>query len=422
MKDFKTTSPYPVIGIGEAWRLAAHHIAPLSPCELALADLAAGAGPCGTGYVLAEDIVARENMPPFAASSMDGYAVIAADSSPRRKVLGEQEAGSRLEVEITPGTTLRIMTGAPLPAGADAVIPVEDTSESDGWVQLRRAVAVGENVRPIGQDLAVGDLVLAKGAVLGPAEIGLLAAVGRARALVHPRPRVTVLATGSELVSPEKPLGPGQIRDSNSYALRAAVVAAGGVVQAARHVVDEESALRRALLEAVAESDLVLTSGGVSMGTHDLIKPLLAELGSVHFGRVAIKPGKPLTFATIQGVAVFGLPGFPVSSLACFENIVRPAMRLMAGHKALWRPAVEARLGHPLRHAPDRTEFQRAILRQEDGQHWATTTGSQVSSRLKSLVGANAFLVIPQGIGDLPQGATVRALLIGQPEVEEGGW
>ena len=421
MNAFATTSAYPMISVSEAWGLIAERTCPLPPTTLSLTQLAAAAG-LGGGYVLAEDVLASEDMPPFAASSMDGYAVVAADTSTERQVLGEQEAGQPLDAIVRPGAALRIMTGAPLPAGADAVIPVEDTSENVGRVRLHRSVRAGENVRPVGQDINAGDQVLTAGTPLGAAEVGLLATVGRDQVRVRPRPRVALLATGSELVWPGDTPGPGQIRDSNSFALRAAVAAAGGVARRAERVGDDEGALRDALLRGLGDADLVLTSGGVSMGTRDLIKPLLEELGQVHFGRVAQKPGKPLTYATVREVPVFGLPGFPVSSLVSFENLVRPALRIMAGHTTLWRPEVRAHLSHPLRHSPDRTEFQRAFAAAVEAGYRASTTGSQVSSRLKSLVGANALLVIPQGVGDLPEGAVVRALLTAQPEVAEGGW
>jgi len=411
MTRFATTSKYPMISWEEAWAMVAKTVTPLAPSLVGLLGL--------QGLVLAEEIVASGNMPPFAASKMDGYAVIAGEGTSARRVLGEQDAGNMLDVEVTPGTTVRIMTGAPLPKGADAVIAVEHTSETDGVMYPQRAVRPNEHVRLAGQDIAIGDLVIAKGTVMGAAEIGLLAMVGRAEALAHPRPRVAVMATGDELVPPGEPLAPGQIHDSNSYALCAAVQAAGGIARRIDRSIDNEDSLREALLGAVEDADLVITSGGVSMGTRDLLKPVLASLGKVHFGRVAIRPGKPLTFATIQGVPVFSLPGFPVSSLVTFENTVRPALRIMAGHKALWRPEVEACLSHPVRHAPDRMEFQRATVTQRDGMYWATTTGSQVSSRLKSLVGANALLRIPRGIGDLEEGATVTAVLINQPETEQ---
>ena len=410
MRPFATTSSYPMISLEEAWAIVERTITLLEPRRVPLQEL--------LGLVLAEDIVANENMPPFATSTMDGYAVIANDSATGLRVLGEQGAGSVLDVTVVPGTALRIMTGAPLPTGADAVIRVEDTSESNGVVRLARGVSESESIRAVGHDISIGDLVIPRGTVVGPAEIGLLATAGRTAASAYPRPRVTVMATGDELVSPAETPGPGQIRDSNSFALCAAAQVAGAVPQRTERILDTSDALRKAVLDAVGGADMVLTSGGVSMGTRDLVKPVLAELGTIHFGRVAIKPGKPLTFAIVSGVPVFGLPGFPVSSLMTFENVVRPALRIMSGHKALWRPAIQVRVSHPIRHAPDRTDFQRAILSERDGEWWATTTGSQMSSRLKSLVGADALLRIPRGVGDLAANATVTALLLNSPEVE----
>jgi len=410
MTKFATKSKYPMISWEEAWAIVAKTISPLAPSTVGLMEL--------QGLVLAEDIIATSNMPPFVASKMDGYAVMASDGTSQRRVLGEQDAGNMLDIEVTQGTTIRIMTGAPLPKGANAVIPVEHTSETDNIMHPQRAVRPNEHVRLAGQDIAIGDLVIAKGTVLGAAEVGLLATVGRADALAHPRAHVAVMATGDELIPPGEPLAPGQIHDSNSYALCAAVQAAGGIARRSDRIIDSEDSLREALLGAVQDANLVITSGGVSMGTRDLLKPVLASLGTVHFGRVAIRPGKPLTFTTIQGVPVFSLPGFPVSSLVTFENTVRPALRILAGHEALWRPEVEARLSHPVRHVPDRMEFQRAVVTQRDGVYWATTTGSQVSSRLKSLVGANALLRIPRGVGNLDKGAGVTAVLMNQPETE----
>ena len=413
MNRFPTESAYPMIPWEEAWAIVAETIAPLAPVEVGLTEL--------LGLVLAEDVVSSENMPPFAASSMDGYAVIASDTTPERRVIGEQDAGRVLGIEVTLGTAVRIMTGAPLPRGADAVIPVEHTSETGALVRLEMPISPGQSVRLAGKDIAVDDLVVAKGTVLGPAEIGILAMIGHAKTLVHPRPRVAVMATGDELVPQGEPLRPGQIRDSNSYALCAAAQAAGGIAHRTERIVDSQASLREALLRAIEGADMVVTSGGVSMGTRDLLKPVLADLGTVHFGRVAVKPGKPFTFATVKGVPVFGLPGFPVSSLVTFENAVRPAIRIMAGHKALWRPELEVRLSHAVRHAPDRMEFQRAVIARRDGVRWATTTGSQVSSRLKSLVGADALLRIPGGVGNLEKGDSVKAILVNQPEVRQSG-
>ena len=405
---FVPESPYPLIDIEEAWRRVADTLSPLPSGRCTLDE--------SLGLVLSEDIVATENTPPFASSAMDGYAVIAGDSALQRRVIGEQDAGPIQALVVKEGTAARIMTGAALPDGADAVIPVEDTIEEEGIVRLSAEVSPGQYVRPVGQDIASGDIVLQRGARIGPAEIGLLATVGCTDVPVHPRPRVAVMATGDELVPPDQTPGPGRIRDSNSYALVAAIRAAGCTPIHLGLVEDSLDALRMALLKGVTKADMVLTSGGVSMGARDLIKPLLEELGTVHFGRLSQKPGKPLTYATVRGKPVFGLPGFPVSSLVSVENFVRPALRLIGGHSALWRPEVSVRLAHKVRHAPDRTEFQRATLENSDGEFLATTTGAQVSGRLKSLVGANALLRLPAGRGDFGQGERVTAVLIDRPE------
>jgi molybdenum cofactor synthesis domain-containing protein len=237
------------------------------------------------------------------------------------------------------------------------------------------------------------------------------------------------MATGDELVPPEDTPGPGQIRNSNSSAILAAVEAAGAIPVYLGLFPDDKEALRAAILDGVTRADVLLTCGGVSMGARDYVKPLLAELGTVHFGRVAVKPGRPLTFAEVRGVPVFGLPGFPVSSLVSFELFVRPALRLLAGQRKLWRPEIRVRLSHDIQHEPDRTEFQRAKLTcRGEGvcgksycgfpSDWATTTGSQVSGRLRSFVGANALLRLPASEASLLAGDEVVAILTGQSEVE----
>jgi molybdopterin molybdotransferase len=410
-----------MVSVEDAWRAILEAVAPLPPVEVSLS--------CLLGLVLAQDVRSGEDAPAFRSSAMDGFAVIAGSAEAVLRVAGEQDAGlitvpSLPGGAMAPGTAVRIMTGAVVPEGADAVVPVEFTEEHDGQVRLLRAVRPGENVRPIGQDLAAGDLVVEAGSVIGPAEIGLLATLGRTRLLAHRRPRLAVLATGDELVSPEDTPSPGQIRDSNSAALLAAAQAAGAEAVCLGRARDQEDELRAAILEGLAsrdrrgEADVLLTSGGVSMGRRDLVKPLLAELGSVRFGRVAMRPGKPLTFAMVRSKPVFGLPGFPVSSLVSFELFVRPALRRMAGFSKLWRPQVRARLGHAIRHPEDRTEFQRAVVRPVESGYLAETTGLQASSRLKSLVGANALLRLPAGQADFAPGDEVVAMLTDMPEVD----
>ncbi len=392
----------------EAWQRIEAQVWPLSPVERGLLELG--------GEVLAEAVLAEEDLPPFAASTVDGWAVRAGDDSPQRRILaGDGTAGLLPVACVEAGTAARVMTGAPLPAGADAVVMVEDSAEEDGWVTVRRAVRPGDGVRPPGSDVAAGQCVLAAGSVLGPPEIGLLAAVGRTTVRVYPRPRVALFSTGDELVEPdERPHG-GQVRDSNRYALLHAVRQAGGLPVSLGIAPDDEAGQRALIRRAVAQADVLLTSGGVSMGSRDLVGPLLAELGVVHFSRVRQKPGKPLTFATVDGRPCFALPGNPVSALVTFELYVRPALRRMAGHRLLWRPEVTARLRHSLPRDAERIEFQRVRLVQEEGEWWAESTGSQASSRLLSLVGANALLRLPPG-PLLPAGAAVTALLVDWPE------
>lgn len=406
---------YPMIPPEEALRIVLAHTPVLDTERVELKE--------ALGRVLAEEVVALEDMPPFPASAKDGFAVIAADRSVWRRIIGEQMAGPSIDVVVEPGTAVRIMTGAPLPQGADTVAMVEYTQEAEGCVRLLRPVQPGQDVRPVGQDLAAGEQVLAAAASVGPPEIGLLATVGRTRIHVYRRPRVAVLTTGDELVEPDQPLGPGLIRNSNRYALSAAASWAGAHVVWASHARDEERELRHLMAEALEEADVLLTSGGVSMGQKDLVKPLLEELGRVYFGRVAQKPGKPLTFATVGEKLIFGLPGFPVSSLVSFELYVRPALRKMQGHTRLQRPRVEVVLRHPIHHQPDRTEFQRAIVTEQEadsvevGVYWAGTTGLQVSGRLRSLVGANALLVLPASRSNFDRGDVVTAILLDRPEV-----
>ena len=402
-------SQYPMLSPEQALQQVIDVVQPLSPVDLPIDQV--------VGQALAMQVRATENMPPFPSSSMDGYAVVASDTSPERKVLGEQDAGHVGAHAVRPGTVIRIMTGAAIPEGADAVIPVELATEVDNRVRFIKLLPKGANIRPVGQDLAQGDLVLEPGMVLGAAEIGLLATMGYTKVTVYPRPRVAIMATGDELVPLGQAPGPGQIRDSNSHALAALIRSWGALPVSLGIVHDEEMALRTAILDGLARADMLLTSGGVSMGRRDLMKPLLEELGRICFGRVAQKPGKPTTLAVVQGKPVFGLPGFPVSSLVSAELYVRPALRIMAGLGAKRRQEIAVRLQHDIRHDPDRDEFQRAIVTWENGEPWAHNTGDQVSGRLRSLVEANAFIRLAQGVSEYRHGDKVPALLLNAPEI-----
>lgn len=366
--------------------------------------------------VLAGDVRATEDHPPFPAATMDGFAVVAADVSPWREVIGVQTAGNPTDVEVTPGTAVRITTGAPVPRGADAVVKVENTEPAEDHVIVHQSeVASGENIRPIGFDLRCGDLLLNAGTRLGPAEIGLVAGIGLDPILVRRRPRVSILSTGDELVEPGDPLKPGQIRDSNRFSLIAALQAEGADVIWAGKGPDDRTLLETLVRERLADSDVVITSGGVSMGETDYIKPILRELTTVHFRRVFMKPGKPFNFATAEDTLVFGLPGNPVSALVGFELFVRPALATLAGRSDVDRPRIPVTLAHDTP-PTDRIEYQRAVVRVDgEGRLVASTTGSQASSRLVSLVGANALLIIPPRDEAYLAGERVEALMLGAP-------
>ncbi len=368
--------------------------------------------------VLAEDLIAPEDHPPFPASTMDGYAVSSDDHSPWREVIGEQNAGHVLDLEVTDGYTVKIMTGAPVPRGANAVVPVEATEMAEDHVVIHKEdVRAGENIRPIGSDVRKGELVLSKGTILGPAEIGLVANLGVNPVTVTRRPKVSVLSTGDELVEPGDTLGPGQIRDSNRFSLCAALVAEGCEITFAGQAPDERPSLETFLRERIATDDVVITSGGVSMGELDLIKAILFDSPeiNVHFRRLYLKPGKPLNFATSGNALIFGLPGNPVSSLVTFEVLIRPALRQMVGARDVDRPIVPVVLEHDVE-ASDRVEYQRGIVSvAADGRLIARNTGKQQSSRLASFMGANSILMIPPRESTYGAGETVMAMMLGAP-------
>jgi gephyrin len=364
--------------------------------------------------VLSGDLVATEDQPPFPAATMDGYAVVADDPSPWREIVGRQSAGYVADLEVSIGTAAWITTGAPVPSGATAVVPVEATELADDHVIVHQErVASGENIRPVGVDLAKGSAVLQRGTLLGAAEMGLLASLGIDPVEVVRRPRVSVLSTGNELVEPDETPGPGQIRDANRFSLIAALQEAGAEIIWAGRGPDDAAALRSSLIDRIAASDVVITSGGVSMGDLDLVKPLLAELAQVHFRRVFMKPGKPFNFATSGDTLIFSLPGNPVSALVGFEVFIRPALRSMLGAMEIDRPRTRVRLDHGVQPS-DRIEFQRGIVRVDSEGHLkVSTTGPQASSRLASLVGANALITVPPGAEPLLAGSRVEAILVG---------
>jgi len=403
-------SAYPLVEVDVAAALVLEHTPVLGTERVALAHC--------IDRVLAEDLVAPASLPAFPSSAVDGYAVRAADAGKPLRVLGESAAGRPFDGRIEPGTAARILTGGALPDGADCVVMVEDVTLQGEVMTTPGPLRAGNNFHQPGADLRAGELVVAAGTQLGAAEIGLAAALGFPRLPVRRRPRVALMSTGDELVEVGEKPGRGQITDSNRWALLAALREAGAEVRGLGIAPDEPDPLRKLVVDALREVDVIVTSGGVSVGTHDLVKPLLESLGTVHVGRVKLKPGKPFTFATLSGdkeKLAFGLPGFPVSSLVTFEVFVRPALRKMQGFTTLQRPTLPVRLGYDARASADRTEFQRVTLRREGSELVALTTGSQSSSRLMSLVGAHALVRIPPSDHGVKAGSVVEALILSLP-------
>jgi molybdopterin molybdotransferase len=372
------------------------------------------------GCVLAVDVRATVALPGFDNSAMDGYAVRAADvelATPeqpvRLPVTGEIAAGAALPAEVKPGTCVRIMTGAPLPPGADTIVQLEWTDGGTETVEVRQPARRGLHIRRAGEDVAPGDRVLPTGTLLGAAQIGLLAAVNVARPAVRQRPRVAVLSTGSELVDVGSAIGPGQIVDSNSHAVAAAAQEAGCEVRRLMGVPDDPAQFSAALRAILPEVDAVVTTGGVSVGAHDVVKEVLAATGEVRFDRIAMQPGKPQGFGVIDGVAVFTLPGNPVSALVSFELFVRPALRRMRGLTGADRPQLLVAVAERLTSPPGRRSFLRArVGAGADGALVASSAGKQGSHHLTALASANALLVVPEDVTAVEPGDRLTAILL----------
>ncbi len=370
------------------------------------------------GRVLAHDLVVPIDLPPFANSSMDGYAVRAIDlagadpSTPvPLRVVGTVAAGSIFAGEIQPGQAVRIFTGGALPAGADAVVMQEETAVGDeGTVLVSARVTVGQNVRLAGSDVRAGTTLVPRGATCGPSEIGAAAAAGFGVVRVSRRPWVAIVSTGDELVDPGRPLGPGLIYNSNAAMLAAAVYEAGGEPLPLPCAHDTEGDIRSALDQAQA-ADLIITSGGVSVGEYDLVRSTLERMGRVDFWRVNVRPGKPTAFGWLSERPLLGLPGNPASSAVTFELFVRPAIRALLGCARLYRQQISARLGVAIARG-DRRHYVRARLSYEDGQVIAVPNGDQGSHRISSLLGSQSLLIISEGEGDVAAGEIVPALLL----------
>src|SRR3954452_9504978 len=388
-------------------------VEPLSPLDLTLLD--------AHGCVLAEDIVATHPLPPFENSAMDGYAVRTTDIASASEgspvvlpVVGDIAAGSVTPYTVQPGLTVRIMTGAPLPPGADAVVPLEWTGGGIAQVAIRRPATPGAHIRRAGEDVPAATMVLSAGAHLGAAQIGLLAAVGRERVSVRPRPRVVVLSTGSELVDPGQPLTTGKIPDANSTLLTSAAGEAGAIAFRVGIVPDDPRVLIDTLEDQLIRADLVVTSGGVSVGAYDVVKEALGRLGEVKFDRVAMQPGMPQGLGVIgpDRTPFFGLPGNPVSAYVSFEVFVRPAIRRMLGVEPINRPTVRARLAAPLSSPPGKRTYARARMTVEDGTYVVTPVGGSGSHLIASLAQANAFASVPEDVTSLDEGDVVTTMLL----------
>ena len=419
-----------MISVEEALERILSYVHVLEPEERPILD--------ALGQVVAEDVVSPLDIPPHDNTAMDGYAVRAADTSGAHKdapvtlrVVGELAAGYLFEGEVRPGAAVRIMTGAPIPRGADAVVPFEETDEPAGRafgsfaksrdvVGILKAARQGANVRRAAEDVRRGQTILRAGAVLHPAQVGVLASLGQATVRVHRRPVVAILSTGDEVQEPGEPLRPGQIYDSNAYSISAMVQASGGIPRRLGIAKDTVEALT-AKLRGGLDADLLVTSAGVSRGDYDVVKDVLAKEGEVDFWTVRMRPGKPLAFGTFSGgqkarpgrrVPHIGLPGNPVSSMVSFELFGRPAIFKMLGRSDWQRPLVRAIADEAIANTDARRVYARAILTQREGRWHAALTGPQGSGMLTSMAQANALAIVPEDLPGVAPGDEVDAMLL----------
>jgi len=387
------------------------------------------------GQTLAEDVTSPLDLPPMDNSAMDGFAVrstdtvnASADNPVELPVIGYVAAGSIPDLFLQPGTAIRIMTGAPIPPGADAVVPFEDTDEiqrkasgaSLGQVAFMQEVPSGTNLRPAGEDLRVGDIVLHRGTILRSAEIGVLASVGRDRASVLRRPIVAVLSTGDELLLPGQPPNSGKIYDANSFGIASAVQRYGGIPKLLGIARDnfQDTSLK---LEEGLSADLLITSAGVSKGDYDFVKDVLMQRGEIAFWSVRMRPARPLAFGTLHApdgrqVPHIGLPGNPVSALVAFEQFCRPAILKMLGRTNFTKPTIQAVLRDAIHNFDSRRVYARAVVTKETGIYYASLTGPQGSNILTSMSKANGLAICPDDVGEMPVGSTVEVQMLDWPE------
>jgi len=416
------TAPVEMLSVAEARAAILARFASLEPETVALLD--------GVDRVLADRIEADIDLPPFDNSSMDGYAVRTVDLAgatrerpARLRVVADVAAGHPTDIVLEPGTAARITTGAPLPRGADAVVPVEETDDpSRGASQLRPEIAIfrearsGAHVRRPGEDVRRGQVVLDKGALIRPAEVAMLAAVGRAHVRVVRRPRVALFATGDELVAPGEQPGPGQIRNANELGTAAQVVRYGGVPVMLGIARDAEAAVREKFEAALAQrADLIVTSAGVSVGARDVVKDVARAHGEIALWRIRMRPGKPLAFGRYKSTPFFGLPGNPVSAMLTFEQFVRPVLLKMGGRIHLDKPTVKVRLLEDIE-SDGRETYARAWVERDASGYVARLSGDQGSNVLSALAGANALVIVPEGVTRLGAGSLAWAQMLHWPE------
>ena len=409
-------SPEGLVSVEDARNRVLSQVHPLAPLQLPLTD--------AFGCVVAQDVLATHDLPEFASSAMDGFAARASDlagatpSHPRElKIVGRALIGHEPEGTVGAGETMHIATGAPVPAGADVIVPIENADiEGDELVRLLDGPAPGAHVRPRGEDVREGDVLIPVGKRLGAPELGLLASAGQSTPLVHPRPRVVVLSTGDELVPPTETPAFGQVRDANSFTIFAALREMGAMPVMAGIVRDDVESLRDTIFNFEIQADAFISSGGVSVGERDVVKAAFFRRGDVDFYKVAMQPGMPQGFGHVEGKPYFGLPGNPVSVFVSLEVFVRPAILKMMGRRHLFRPEVTARLTDQVRGPRGKLQFARVEVRHEKDGWSATPTGSRGSNLISTVARANGLAMIPAGTEAAPAGSTVQVMLFRSSE------
>jgi molybdopterin molybdotransferase len=399
-----------LLSVQEARERVLSKISPLSPLELPLQE--------AYGCVVARDAVADRDLPEFASSAMDGFAVrssdvveAAAEHPVELRVSGRALIGHRPEATVGGGEAIRIATGAPIPAGADTIVPIEVCEDTEERVRVFQASPEGKHIRPAGEDVRAEDSLVESGRRLGPPELGLLATAGNSHAIVHPRPRVVVISTGDELIPPTETPDFGQIHDSNAYTLFGALREAGALPVMAGIVQDDVETLKETVLMHLVQADAFISSGGVSVGERDVVKAAFFRRGDLDFFKVAMQPGMPQAFGHIEGKAYWGLPGNPVSVFVSFEVFIRPSLMKMMGRSELGRPEIQAVLDADVSGPRGKTQFARVHVARGQAGWTATPTGGRGSNLISTVSRANGLAIVPAGIETAPAGSSVRVML-----------